>query len=277
MATRPALALVALVAVAAADPPDDLVRRANTAFLQGQPDAADALYAAAAERAADPGLVAFNRAAVLVRRGEFKEAEGYYARVLDDADCPPARAARAWFDRGTCVLKRGTTAAAFRAAATHFERCLDLRPADEGLVADARHNLELAKLLWAEANAKAAKPDTPNAPQPDDPADPPPPPTGGGDQDLAPEPGDGGPSGPGGDRPGTPGKVAAKDGPPDAGKTTAGNNSGLPVVRDDDPADVRSPDEARDRLRRAADRTRGERQRLLRALAGPDRPGVLDW
>ena len=49
-----------------------------------------------------------------------------------------------------------------------FDRSLDAIVADEPLKADARHNLELAKLLWAEANKKAAKPDSPNMPTRED-------------------------------------------------------------------------------------------------------------
>ncbi|MBX9627931.1 MAG: tetratricopeptide repeat protein, partial [Gemmataceae bacterium] len=155
-------------APAPAEPAADLVRRANSAFVRGDAEAADALYQQAAERTADPGLVAFNRAALLARLNRFAEAEAHYARALDDGECPPGRAARGWFDRGTCRLRAATSAAGFRAAAACFERCLDLHPADEALKADARHNLELAKLLWAEANKKAAKQDAPNDPPRDD-------------------------------------------------------------------------------------------------------------
>src|SRR5436305_11179665 len=73
--------------------PDEIIRQANAAFLRGDGDEADRLYAAAEERTADPGLVAFNRAAVLVAQEKFREAEVHYARVLDDAACPPERAA----------------------------------------------------------------------------------------------------------------------------------------------------------------------------------------
>src|SRR5438132_1666064 len=94
---RPSLVIVVLFALAAgtpaSEPPDELIRRANAAFLRGDANAADALYAAAEERAGDPGLVSFNKAAVLFRRGEFAAAEAHYARALDDRACPPDRAA----------------------------------------------------------------------------------------------------------------------------------------------------------------------------------------
>src|SRR4051812_28791754 len=118
-------ALVAACGVAAAMPQaDDLIREANAAFLRDDVAAADRLYAAAEERTADPGLVAFNRAAVLFQKGEFRDAELQYARVLDDRACPPERAARAWFNRGTCLVRRGGTAAVYRSAIACFERCL---------------------------------------------------------------------------------------------------------------------------------------------------------
>ena len=157
-------ALIGLIAAAPSGEPEDLIRRANAAFLAGDAEAADSLYAAAEERTGDPGLVSFNKAAILFQKGEFYAAEVHYARTLDDSACPPPRAARAWFNRGTCLLRRGGSPSVFRSAIACFDRCLDSNILDEPLKADARHNLELAKLLWAEANKKAAKPETPNAP-----------------------------------------------------------------------------------------------------------------
>src|SRR5207245_17713 len=99
------------VALVAATPhaAEDVIRAANAAFLRDDLAAADRLYAAAEERTADPGLVAFNRATVLFQKGEFRDAELHYSRVLDDRACPPERAARAWFNRGTCLVRRGGT------------------------------------------------------------------------------------------------------------------------------------------------------------------------
>src|SRR6185437_3641476 len=88
--------LAALVGAAPPTAPEELIRRANAAFLAGDPDRAEALYAEAAERTGDPGLVSFNKAAILFQKGEFRAAEVHYARTLDDRDCPADRAARAW-------------------------------------------------------------------------------------------------------------------------------------------------------------------------------------
>src|SRR5262245_45857305 len=109
-------ALLVLLAAAPlpTDSPDDLIRQANTAFARGDTEAAEKFYAAAEERTADPGLVAFNKAAVLFGKGEFRDAELHYSRVIEDRACPPDRAAKAWFNRGTCLLRRGGSVAVYR-------------------------------------------------------------------------------------------------------------------------------------------------------------------
>ncbi len=270
------------VLLAAAPPPesspDDLIRAANAAYLRGDADEADRLYTAAEERTADPGLVAFNKAAVHFQKGEFREAELLYARALDDRACPPERAARAWFNRGTCLLRRGGSPAVYRSAVVCFERCLDAHPADEPLKADARHNLELAKLLWAEANRKAARPESPNEPPPE--LDPPPPlpqPSPGDQQPGPPE------AGTGNDAKGqqpvqqpTPVPVPKSGASPTDAKT-AGNNPNLqPLLNEDRPQQL-SPEDTREYLKRTEERLRKERQGMLKMLYGPDRPGVRDW
>jgi tetratricopeptide (TPR) repeat protein len=258
---------------------EELIRRANAAFLRDDLTAADQLYAAAEERTADPGLVAFNKAAVLFQKGEFRDAEQHYARVLDDKACPPDRAARAWFNRGTCLLRRGGIAPVYRSAVACFERCLDLNPPDESLRADARHNLELAKLLWVEANKKADKPETPNTHPPrEELPEHLPPPLGGPDQ----EPGatqPGGTDGPNGQRP-TPQPVPAPapGGHPRETDTKApGANANLQTLKDTDQVQPLSPEDTREYLKRTAARLERERQEMLKLLYGPDRPGVRDW
>src|SRR5262249_42122208 len=127
---------LALVLVAAAPPaeqesPEELVRRANELFRAGNIEAADTLYTAAEERTTDPGLVSFNRAAILFERKQYNEAVALYDRVLDDAECPPERAAKAWYNRGTCFLHRGGSMSAYRSAIACFERTIDSPAADE--------------------------------------------------------------------------------------------------------------------------------------------------
>jgi len=282
---RPALFLppLGLFLLAAApraeEPPDDLIRRANAAYLRGDADEADQLYAAAEERTADPGLVAFNRAAVLFQQGEFYKAEVHYARVLDDAACPPERAARAWYNRGTCLLRRGGAAAVYRSAIACLERCLDSPAADDPLKADARHNLELAKVLWNEARKKDTKPNNPNEdlPREDPRSEPPPPrPLGTEQQSGASETGDG----VGGmQAPKVVPQPATGAGPqPNAAQTpTQGPAPHLQPLPDTAEVQPLSPEDTREYLRRAAERLKRERQIMRQTLYGPDRPGFRDW
>ena len=274
---RPALLLVLLAAQPpASEPPEELIRKANAAFLRDDAEAADALYAAAEERAADPGLVAFNKAAVLAKKEQFREAELLYARVLSDAACLPERAAKAWFNRGTCLLRsKQSTPSVFRAAVVCFERSLELNAADEPLRSDARHNLELAKLLWAEANKKAAKLDSPNDPPPD--LDPPSAkePNGTGPEPTDPGPGDGSKDPRATQQPTT--VPMPKGGATPTDGKMAGNNPNLQPLIDNEAPQPLSPEQTREYLKQTDARLRAEREKMLRLLSGPDRPGVRDW
>lgn len=268
-------AALALVAATPNEAPDDLIRRANAAFLNGDGETAESLYAQAEERTGDPGLVAFNRAAVQFQKGEFFAAESNYSRTLEDQACPPARAAKAWFNRGTCLLRRGTSAAVYRSAVACFDRCLDSSGADAPLKADARKNLELAKLLWIEANKKAAKPDTPNEPAPEETR--PDPPAGSKDgNDTKNDPG--GNSGTKKDVRPMPVPTPVPDKNANGGNDTMpGNGAVLQPIADDGVPQKLSPEDTREYLRRAELRLRDERRSLLRTLYGTPRPGVRDW
>ncbi len=272
----------AFLFVAAAAPltqasPDELVRQANAALHAGNVETADSLYAQAEERASDPGLVAFNRAVILFERGQYRDAERHYDRVLADTACPPARAAKAWYNRGTCLLKRGKSLTIYRSAVACFEKTLDSPAADEPLKGDARHNLELAKLMWLE---QAKKEQTPKPPSPNDTTPP--------EEKHAPQPGQ---------QPGAPELSHGQESPdgttpspssqaveqPDGSKsasserTTARNNTNLPVPRDDAAVQSLSPDDARAYLKETSRRRKRELRALLETLYGPDRPDVRDW
>jgi tetratricopeptide (TPR) repeat protein len=256
-----------------------LVRRANAAFRAGDAEAADSLYAAAEERAADPGLVAFNRAAVLFERGQFRDAERHYDRVLADVACPPERSAKAWYNRGTCLLKRGGSMGVYRSSVACFENTLDSPAADEPLKADARHNLELAKLLWLEEAKKEQKKDPPSPndntppeeqhrPQPEPQQQP-------GTQEMNP-----GRENTAGTAP-KPGSQAVQqaDGskPSPTEQNVAGNNPNLPVPKDEGDVQPLSPDDARAYLKETSKRRKRELRALLETLYGPDRVDVRDW
>lgn len=274
------LLLTTAAVLAASDPAADQIRRANAAVLAGDPAGADPLYADAAERTTDPGLVAYNTAAVRFGQGRFYDAEVLYARTLDDRACPPGRVARAWFNRGVCLLRRGGDAAVYRSAVACFERCLEAPGADDPLRADARHHLELAKLLWADAARKAARPENPNTPTPEEAPEPPPQPPGGPEPDPLPDP-NGKEGSPGPTDPRVvkqPGATPTREpGHKAAEQPAAGANPRLQPLPDDDQARPLTPEDARAYLRQTEDRLRRERQGLLRAVSGPDRPGVRDW
>lgn len=268
------------LAVAGAAPgelPEALIRRANAAFLAGDSETAESLYAAAEDRTGDPGLVAFNKGAVLFLKGEFHAAEVYYSRTLDDRACPPERAAKAWFNRGVCLVRRGGSAATYRSAIACFDRCIESKAGDAPLKANARQNLELAKLLWIEANKNATKPHSPNEPPPEEQPDPGSAPPRNG-LDPGQEPG----SEPGPKKEQRPIPMAVPGSTPKEGPEAAGNPipgavpNPQPVLDDGTPQKL-SPEDSREHLRRAEVRLREERRALLRTLYGPDRPGVRDW
>ncbi|MCI0705204.1 MAG: tetratricopeptide repeat protein, partial [Planctomycetia bacterium] len=266
-----------------ADSPDELIRRANDAFRAGDTAAADNLYAAAEELTADPGLVAFNRGAVLFERGNFREAELQYTRVLDDAACPPERAAKAWYNRGTCLLRRGPSMptgamGVYRSAIACFEHTLDSPAADEPLKADARYNLELAKLLWNEARKKSADQKSPNDPPPEE-EQPQPKPNLPEKQDNGTDPNFGSDPGAGmktvGKQPQQIPNAGTK--PTQAEKPIPANNANVEVLQDKDEVQQLSQEDTRLYLQELAKRLKREQRAMLRTLYGPERPGIRDW
>jgi tetratricopeptide (TPR) repeat protein len=275
MRARVPILILAVGLAVAADPPDprppeELIRLGNEAYLRGDLAAAERHYAAAAERTTDPGLVAFNRAAVAAQLGEFREAELEYLRVLDDRAAPPDRRAKAQYNRGACLLARGGPASVYRSAIACFEQSLDLFPADDPLAADARHNLELAKLLWAKALAAEKTRPKPNDLPPDVP-DPPPEGTG---RDPGTDPD--GPGGQSGLRPElVPGRPPGGR-PRETNQQTPGAGN-LPVVLDADRPQPLTPEDTRAILQRVAERLEKDRRANARLLTGPERPDVRDW
>jgi len=258
--------------------PDELIRRANAAFLAGDRDEASQLYAIAEEQTADPGLVAFNQATVLFQKGDFREAEVHYARVLDDAACPPERAVKSWYNRGTCLLRRGGSASVYRSAIACLERCVDSTVADEPLKADARHNLEIAKLRWNEARKTDNKEKPNSPPPPEDPRSEPKQPPKSNDTEPSPEPKEPGTNATTGTAP----KTTQQPTPPtpklDPNATpTQGTPTATPQLNNDDAVQQLSPEDTRVHLRRIAERLEKDRRDLLRTLYPPYKPGTRDW
>lgn len=155
--TRTAAAGLFLVLVSAAGTDvDDLVRRGNAAYDRKDYESALLLFTQAEEPTTDPGLIAFNKGAALFRLERFREAELHFRRCLQDAEAPSSRLARAWYDLGNCLVKQagGDDVKALETALGCFRECDKLGGADDSLRGDARHNFEIARLLWLEARAK---------------------------------------------------------------------------------------------------------------------------
>jgi hypothetical protein len=168
----------------------------------------------------------------------------------------------------------------YRSAVACFERCLDADPADESLKADARHNLELAKLLWAEANRRAARKETPNVPPPEEQPPPeslPPPRTGGTDPDLNHQE-------PGAENPGmSPRPIQQMNpaqtptGKPHETARQAPGSGTLPVLKDEARPQPMSPEDTRKHLDEIRTRLRDDQRKMRELLYPADRPGLRDW
>jgi tetratricopeptide (TPR) repeat protein len=273
---RITFAVTAAALVSAAPAPDDLVRRGNTALRTGDTAGATKLYVAAEEHTADPGLVAFNRAAALFEQGEYREAEVHYLRALDDKAAPADRRAKALYNRGVCLVKRATDLPALRAAVSCFEQALDSDALDEPLRADARYNLELAKLLWADARAKQGAKDTPNQLPPEEQSETKPPAAAGEDGR---EPGreTEGPGTRPGLQPQALANAQAGGQAPQAIDRTAPGRGTLPVLVDGPQSQKLSPEDVRAHLAKVAERLDRDRRANARLLAGPERPHVPDY
>lgn len=271
---------VALACLVAANPATDRtavdrIRAGNAAVARGELATAAGHFAAAEELTTDPGLVSFNKGATAFRAGNWAEAEANFARTLDDRACPPERRAKALYNRGVCLIHRGGVRE-LRAAIDSFERCLTSTAVDAALSADARHNLELAKLLWNEARAREAKRPTPNDP-PEAPPEPPPQPDP--KQDM----------GPGTDPNGTdvtqsPNDVERTQGQPNGGQEPRKTERKTPgkgtqnVVVNGDQLPPRTPAEVKDYLTKTvAERLAKDRRSVAELVAPPERPNVKDW
>src|ERR1700687_3126837 len=170
----PALLALVLIGAAPTANVEDLLRQGNQAFARKDYAAAVALYIRAEPHAIDPGHVAFNKAAALYEQGEFRQAERAYRCALEGAVEP--RLSQARYGLGTCLVRQGRELGpnALREAVILYEQCLRQEDIDPDLATDARHNLELAKLLWMDAQARAADhseegPDEDTRPKPPDP------------------------------------------------------------------------------------------------------------
>jgi tetratricopeptide (TPR) repeat protein len=152
---RVAFLFVTMFMVSAAPPPDAMtfVRLGNEAYDRGEDEAALKFFEQAEDTTDDPGLVSFNKAAVLYRLERYGDAAQHYQRCLDDGTIPANRKARAYFQLGNAYVRqaKGSQRGPLEKAIDAYRLCLLMKETDGDLRTDARHNLELARLLWLKA------------------------------------------------------------------------------------------------------------------------------
>jgi tetratricopeptide (TPR) repeat protein len=270
----PIVTMLALMLVGAApnQSVDDLVRQGNDAFARKDYAAAVVLYTRAEPNATDPGHVAFNKAAALYELGEARQAERAYRCAVENAVEP--RLSQARYGLATCLVRQGRELGpkALLEAVGLYNQCLAQAELDSNLAKDARHNLELAKLLWLEAQARAA--DHPEDGPDDDPNKNPSDPPG-----KKPEPGG---TDPGSGRPDPRGVRQPVD--PDRGTRPTPTNEQprpgtgtLPPVPDDAELASLSAEDAAAHLEQAALRILRERHAHRKQSVRPTAPGVKNW
>lgn len=252
---------------------EELVRRGNAAFAREEFAVAVDFYSRAEEVATDPGLVAFNKATALYHLGRYREAELHYRYARDDAT--GLRLARLLYSLGNSIVQQAHDRDARRLmeAMGFYEQCIR-QEADAGLVADARHNLELARLLWLKA--KAAK----EAGEHNDPEQ-------GSDDQQSRNPNDAGlhsdlvRTGPRDERgksePLTGAQVDPGAAPTGTEQTPPPGKGNLPTLPDVDELVPMSPDDAAEHLKQAAARILREHEEHLRQTVPALASTVKDW
>jgi hypothetical protein len=156
-------------------PADEAAAAGTAAYQAGDYTRAEARFRQAEQSAPQSASAAHNHAAALYQLRRYDDADHTYER---SAEGDALHAARADYDRGNCAFREacaeeGTAdPALLQRAVGHYETCLaregDTPPA-ASLFDDARHNLELAKLILAEF---AESGELPGESKPSDPEDP---------------------------------------------------------------------------------------------------------
>jgi Ca-activated chloride channel family protein len=132
-----------------------LILQGDRAFEREDYAAALEAYTRAEERTTDPGLVAFNKGAVLYHLGRFHEATLNYSRCLGDAT--GARRARALYDLGNALVQesRGRDAGLLRRGIRYYEECLQQPGQSREYLDNVAFNRDLARALLAQAKESA--------------------------------------------------------------------------------------------------------------------------
>ena len=271
------LVCLALAALAAAPvlQPEDLVRQGNAAFERGDFAGAVEFYARAEERTADPGLIAFNEAAALYQLGRYRDAELRLRRCQEDAT--GNRRGRLLYNLGNCLVQeaRSRNPSRLREAINTYEQCLQQEGVEPELAADARHNLEVARLLLQKAQSSRESQNEANedqggaSPQPEEQRSDARP---GGDQAVTSLPNGMDKAGQALNRTGDRNTAPTKTGqPPPPGK---GN---LPPIPDEDELTAMSAEDAAQHLKQAASRIAQERREYRERPMPAPPANVRDW
>lgn len=285
LAPRAAVVLLLpfLISAAPRDGWQAVLRQAVDAFLRQDFQSCSRLCEAAEERAVDPGLVAFNKAAASYQLGVreedrtrarelLRDAERHYHFAL--ADATGERRTRALLDRGNALLQMGRDGdrRSLEHAVESLERCLrEVR--DGELRESARYNLELAKALWLHAqrarsgSSPESDPPEPNPTASDPQRDPGPVPWG-----KDPKKG----------MQGTPRPLRMQSGDSSQGTTEASQAAApgrgqIPPLPDDEELNQLSADEVAAHLRDAVERIERERAAQYQRAASPPSRKVKDW
>jgi tetratricopeptide (TPR) repeat protein len=151
-------AVMALLGAASAESVEDWIRQGNEAFYQRQLEEALEAYERGEDLSQDPGLIAYNKGVVHFHLGHFREAELHFRRCLEDA--AGVRRAQALYGLGNSLVAQGRDrdVRALKGAIRCYQLCREQDDATSALRERAAHNLEVARLLLAQALANPAPP-----------------------------------------------------------------------------------------------------------------------
>ncbi len=270
MSRRWKVAWLPLIALAAASAMSqravDAERRGDAAFISQRWREAIEAYESA-ERTADPGRVAFNLAVTFSRMGNYRDAERAFRASLDQAT--GARRLRAYYNLGTVLVlaSEGQHASHLVEAIDCFRRVMASPDAGAELRDDARHNLELAKLLWKKTSGDAPPPQPPSSPG-DDPR--------GSRTTSNGTPTEGGSPANGTPDPRGPPMPAAGNATPIDDRPPPGSGRLLPIPEERQHQPLPAG-EARELLRQAAERIERERRAMLYGAPASESRPYPDW
>jgi tetratricopeptide (TPR) repeat protein len=248
---------------------DRVLAEAYRALDAGELDQAEQLLRQIEDRHPDPGLLAYTQAGIDFQRGNFREAARGFALSLDDQLAPTARQAKAWYNRGLCLLQLATEDD-LREAIRNFGQARSRLAITDPLLLDVQHNLALAKVRLLELTERQPDSPPPNAPSQQELPEYPEPPR---------SPMTRSAEGPNGDTgkatSGQPVKTPFPSTQPQPTTQQTAGKGNLQVLLDEARKMDLSDEDARQYLQRIADRL--QRERRAAAEPGPERIHVLDW